>query len=164
MGLEHFNVKPVQQGKEKMGCWAASMSWWSQSVRKYTQYTMAKVAELYKNLADPPPPGCTIGGLGDFGVRDMFADNRWHLWQTWQKRSEVTMTFLNTYLSAGPTFIAYYDPKLGGAHMNVIVDTVPFTDSHLFIMDPDYASFQIRPLRYYTEKSQKLVIASSKTF
>jgi len=160
MGWEHFTGKPVLQGSEITGCWAACMSWWLAKVRKIS-WTMKDVANLYNKYASVPSSGCTIGGLSDLGVKTMFEDNRWSIWQTWKHRQDVTLRMVDSYLESSPTFISYYDPVLKGAHMNVIICRGTGDDPVLYVMDPDYPDYQMRRLRYYTEKSQTIVLASA---
>jgi hypothetical protein len=78
-------------------------------------------------------------------------------------RTNVDMKFVDLYLNSGPTIVAYLEPAVNGYHMNILVAKVPFTESHMFVMDPSFDSFQIRKLQYYREKYAKLAFASSKT-
>jgi hypothetical protein len=118
---------------------------------------------MYGKLAAAPPPGKTIGGMGDKGRTEMFADFKWCLWQAWAKRSNFDIAFVESYLNSSPVLLSYFDPALGGAHMNVLVARVPFTESRFFVMDPDYDTYQIRSLQYYREKSTLFHVASLKT-
>ncbi|HRH42653.1 MAG TPA: papain-like cysteine protease family protein [Pyrinomonadaceae bacterium] len=162
MGWEHFKGEPVKQDKEKMGCWAACMSWWLASVRKIN-WSMQDIASLYKIYTAAPGPDCTIGGLTDAGVKAMFADNRWSIFQNWLSRAagQIDLKTLDSHLSCSPTFISYYDPALKGAHMNVIIARSEGEDPFLYVMDPDCSTYVRRKLNYYTEKSQTIVLASA---
>jgi hypothetical protein len=162
MGLEHLNLKPITQGSDNMGCWAASMAWWAQSVRK-CKYTMDDIKKLYHQWTNQTPGDATKGGLTPTGIKKMLEDQRWHLWYSSIMRGDLDMKYVDSYLSSSPTIVAYLEPAVNGYHMNVLVAKAPFTESHMFVMDPSFDSFQVRNLQYYRQKYSKLVFASSKT-
>lgn len=171
MGAQHLLNPIVKQGNEIMGCWAAVMSWYGKTVRNLN-HTMLDVAGMYSDLMDTPPPGCQIGGMGDSGRKHVFMDSKWRLNQTWVKRDEMSVNFIDMYLETSPIIFCYYDPKLangrGGSHVNAIVARVPFTESKVFVMEPDppsdWNTYVVRDLMYYTGKFSLFHLASMRGF
>ena len=162
MGLEHLQNPPIYQGENANYCWAASLSWWLKAVRKYS-YSMDDLIYTYTDWVNWEDEKA-IGALTNSGMNKLLHDQRWHLFYDKKKNDKITIDYLNTLLKTrGPVLVAYYEPEVGGFHMNVIVAGAGFGDvaSGLVVMDPNYKNFQIRNLNYYKKYYSTIVFAYS---
>ncbi len=151
MGLEHMKTPPVTQGESDNFCWAASLSWWLKAVRN-RKYEIGDLVLMYEKWVNWEE-GNQYGSLTDKGMYRLIHDQRWHLFHDEKKNDKITFDYLSKILERGPVMVAYYEPKVSGFHMNVIVAGAGLGDvaSGLVVMDPNYENFQIRNLKYYKE-------------
>lgn len=149
MGLEHLQNPPISQGENQNYCWAASLSWWLKAVfnRNMSVDELMYDYDKYINWEE----GENNGALTDKGMYRLLHDQRWHLHYDQKKNDKLTLDYLTGKLSRSPVMVAYYEPKVKGYHMNVIVAGAGIGDSlsGFLVMDPNYDSFQIRNLQYY---------------
>lgn len=157
MGLEHLKNPPITQGETQNYCWAASLSWWLKAMwnRKQDMNDIIDIYSDWVNWDDGP----SFGTLTTEGLNKLVHDQRWHIHYDTKKNDKITFEYLERILSRGPVMVAYYEPKVEGYHMNVIVAGAGLGDlvSGLVVMDPNYESFQIRPLSYYKEYYSTIV-------
>lgn len=149
MGLEHIQYPPMSQGENQNYCWAASLSWWLKAVRNKT-YSVGDLLYIYENWVNDEE-GENYGALNEVGMSKLLNDQRWFLHYDKKKNDKIKFEYLDKILKRGPVMVAYYEPKVKGYHMNVIVAGAGLGDvaSGLVVMDPNYESFQIRTLSYY---------------
>ncbi len=151
MGIEHIKTAPVTQGSNQNYCWAASLSWWLRAVRN-RKMSVDELIEIYDPWINWES-GPNFGALTKEGMNKLVFDQRWHLHFDKMKNDKITIDYLSRKLAVGPVMVAYYEPKVSGYHMNVIVAGAGLGDvaSGLVVMDPNYESFQIRNLKYYKD-------------
>ncbi len=149
MGLEHIKNSPVWQGENQNDCWAASLSWWLKAVFN-RDLSVSDLIYDYEEVINWEE-GENEGALTEKGMYRLLHDQRWHLHYDQKKNDKVTIEYLEGLLARSPVMVAYYEPKVKGFHMNVIVAGAGLGDvaSGLVVMDPNYQSFQIRNLKYY---------------
>ena len=151
MGLEHIKTPPVSQGENQNYCWAASLSWWLKATRN-RDYSVGDLLYIYENWLNSEE-GENYGALNEVGMYKLINDQRWHLHYDKKKTDKITAEYMNRILQRGPVMVAYYEPKVKGFHMNVIVAGAGLGDvaSGLLVMDPNYGNFQIRNIKYYKD-------------
>lgn len=157
MGAEHLKVSPVSQGENQNYCWAASLSWWLKAVfnRNVSVNDLLFDYEEDVNWEE----GENEGALNGKGLFKLMHDQRWHLhYDKELDNTKITLGYIAEKLARSPVIVAYYEPKVKGYHMNVIVAGAGLTDtvSGFFVMDPNYDSFQIRNLQYYKNYYAKI--------
>jgi hypothetical protein len=78
-------------------------------------------------------------------------DQRWFLHYDKKKNDKIKFEYLDKLLKRGPEMVAYYEPKVKGFHMNVIVAGAGLGDvaSGLVVIDQNYNSFHTSNLQYY---------------
>jgi len=157
MGVEHLKYTPISQGENQNYCWAASLSWWLKAVfnREVSVNDLLFDYENWVNWED----GDNMGALNAKGLFRLMHDQRWHLhYDKDLDNTKITLNYLTDKLSRSPVIVAYYEPKVKGYHMNVIVAGAGFGDvaSGLIVMDPNYEQFQIRNLQYYKNYYSKI--------
>lgn len=149
MALKHMTTPPITQGDDPNGCWAASLCWWLKAVRNldYEYWEILVMYDQWTHKTDD----ANFGALTETGLFKLFNDPKWHLMYKTMKNDKLSASELNSMLARGPVLVGYYEPKVNGYHMNVIVASAGIEGwgMILTVMDPAFESFQFRTLSYY---------------
>ncbi len=163
MAFKHLSTPPISQGDDPNGCWAASLSWWLKAVRNY-EYSYGDILIMYNNWTNKTE-GDNYGALTETGLFRLFNDPKWHLSYTSMKNDQLSASKLDKFLVKSPVLVGYFEPKVQGFHMNIIVASAGIDGlaTVLTVMDPAYTKFQLRNLSYYKNYYSDITFAYSMT-
>lgn len=161
MSFKHLTTPPVSQGGDPNGCWAASLSWWLKAVRGY-EYSYEDICFMYDDWTHQTEDD-GFGALTEKGLYLLFNDPKWHLVYETMKNSQLNASKLDKFLARSPVLVGYYEPKVQGFHMNVIVASAGIDGlaTILTVMDPSFTEFQFRSLGYYKKYYSEIAFAYS---
>ncbi|QQS41931.1 MAG: hypothetical protein IPM63_03015 [Acidobacteriota bacterium] len=161
MALKHLAIPPVTQGDDPNGCWAASLKWWLKAARNY-EYEYWEILMMYDQWTYKGEDE-NYGALSEKGLFKLFNDPRWHLMYTTMKNDKLNASEIGTMLERSPVLVGYYEPKVNGYHMNVIVASAGIEGlaTILTVMDPAFEAYQFRSLSYYKKYYSGITLAYS---
>jgi hypothetical protein len=155
MSKNYRNITAEKQIDETT-CWAAALVWWLKAVRNRTDFTQEDLLQEYIAYWRDAPDGA----ITKYGMSNLVYDARWRMSVQWPLAFQFFPTILREHLARGPIYIAYYEKKVKGNHVNVIYEAIDSGDSpRLRVMEPNGGKHKVRPFSYYQGVGE-LILAS----
>ncbi len=151
----YYRSLKAEKQEDPRSCWAASLAWWLRATVNRPRYEQYELIDEYTNL--------WIDGDGTItrkGLFDIVTDFRWQMTTQWIQSRQLSPDIIREHLLGGPIYIGYFEPRVGGNHVNVIYDILG-TDDHPRVnaMEPNGGKHKTRNISRY-QNGGELLLAS----